>query len=146
MKKIVINSCYGGFGLSHEAMMKYAELSGLKLYPFTEGREKKGKEWSAATGKYKDYTNEDSKDNPYDLIYYSTSPLKNGMYDNDSWFSDRDIKRDDVNLVKVVKELKEKANGSCADLKIVEIPNDIDWIISEYDGIETIEENHKSWN
>lgn len=31
--KVVINSCYGGFGLSHEAILNYAELVGITLYP-----------------------------------------------------------------------------------------------------------------
>jgi len=30
--KVVINTCYGGFGLSHEAMLRYAEIKGIKLY------------------------------------------------------------------------------------------------------------------
>jgi hypothetical protein len=30
--KIVINKCHGGYGLSHQAMMRYAELKGIKLY------------------------------------------------------------------------------------------------------------------
>lgn len=29
--KIVINRCHGGFGLSHKAMERYAELKGFKL-------------------------------------------------------------------------------------------------------------------
>jgi len=31
MQKIVINNCWGGFGLSDEAMRRYAELKGIKL-------------------------------------------------------------------------------------------------------------------
>jgi len=31
MKKVVINSCHGGFGLSHEAVVRYAELKGFDL-------------------------------------------------------------------------------------------------------------------
>ena len=31
MQKIVINNCWGGFGLSDEAMRRYAELAGMKL-------------------------------------------------------------------------------------------------------------------
>ena len=34
--KIVINVCYGGFGLSHKAIMKYAELKGIKLYVWAD--------------------------------------------------------------------------------------------------------------
>ena len=31
--KIVINTCFGGFGLSDKAMYRLAELKGLTLYP-----------------------------------------------------------------------------------------------------------------
>jgi len=31
MPKIVVNACYGGFGLSHEAIMRYGELANLNL-------------------------------------------------------------------------------------------------------------------
>jgi hypothetical protein len=49
-------------------------------------------------------------------------------------------KRDDPKLVKMVEtgEFNE-------DLKIVEIPDDVDWIIQEYDGFEWVAENHRTW-
>ena len=31
--KVVINRCYGGFGLSHEAVMRYFEIKGVTVYP-----------------------------------------------------------------------------------------------------------------
>jgi hypothetical protein len=146
MKEIVINKCWGGFGLSHEAMMLYSKLSGTKLYPFVDERESGGKEWSPLTHKSVPYVNEESKSSPFDLIFYSTKPLKkNGTYEKDSYFSDDDIKRDDKNLVKVVKKLKDKANGYFAELRVVEIPDDVEWEIDDYDGMESIEEVHKSW-
>lgn len=33
MKKIVYNACYGGFSLSRAAVLRYAELKGITLYP-----------------------------------------------------------------------------------------------------------------
>ncbi len=33
MTKIVYNACYGGFGLSDEAILRYAELKGIAVYP-----------------------------------------------------------------------------------------------------------------
>lgn len=147
MQKIVINQCYGGFGLSHKAMMLYAKLSGFKLYPVVEIREKKGKAWSRGTNKYTNYVNEKSKYNPYDFIFYLTKPLlKGGFYENDSWFRDDDIKRDDKNLVKVVEKLGKQANDQYANLKVVKIPEGVKWEISEYDGNESVEEAHRSWD
>jgi hypothetical protein len=58
----------------------------------------------------------------------------------------RDIPRDDKDLIKVIKKLKDKANGDCAELRIVEIPNNADWEIDEYDGLETVEEKHRIWS
>lgn len=48
-------------------------------------------------------------------------------------------------LVQVVEELGEKANDSCSNLVVVEVPDDVNWVLEEYDGYETIEEVHRSW-
>jgi len=146
MQKIVINKYYGGFGLSHEAIMLYAKLSGFKLYPFVDIRDKDGN-LDYGNKKYKLYKKESDKDSKYDIIYYTKKPLKkDGSYVEDSWFRDNDIPRDDKNLVKVVKKLKEKANDKYANLKIVKIPDNIKWTIGEYDGMESVEENHRIWD
>lgn len=57
----------------------------------------------------------------------------------------RNMKRNDPRLVAVVEELGEAANGRFAKLSIVEIPDDVDWEIDDYDGMETIREKHRSW-
>lgn len=36
-------------------------------------------------------------------------------------------------------------SGRFAELKIVEIPDNVDWVITEYDGLEQIEEAHQVW-
>ena len=61
-------------------------------------------------------------------------------------FYDRDIPRDDAALIRVVEELGDAANGACADLKIVEVPDDVDWYIEEYDGNEWVAERHRTWS
>ena len=48
-------------------------------------------------------------------------------------------------LVQVVEELGKEAGDSFANLVVVEGPDDVDWVIEEYDGYETIEEVHRSW-
>lgn len=64
---------------------------------------------------------------------------------DDVWY-DREVERDDPYLIKVVKELGPRANGSCASLKIVEIPGDVSWHIAEYDGNEWVAEDHRTWS
>lgn len=61
------------------------------------------------------------------------------------WECDR---RSDPRLIAVVEALGEEAanDGTYTHLKIVEIPDDIDWYISEYDGWESVEECHRSWH
>ena len=55
-------------------------------------------------------------------------------------------KRDDPNLVRCVEELGARANDDYASLKVVEIPDGVDWIIDEYDGKEWVAENHRTWS
>ena len=106
--KVVINNKYGGFSLSHKAVMRYAELKEIKLYPNID-----------------DITKRINKKNWY--------------------FSDGDIKRNDPTLIKVIDEMGEESYGSHAKLKIIEIPDDIEWTIKEYDGLEWVAEKHRSW-
>ena len=112
--KIVINKCYGGFGLSEEAVLLYAKKKGLNLII--------------------------ERNKGLKLNHYYLNEKKDGNY-----FCERDIQRNDPILVQVVKELGVKANGSCSELKIVEIPDDVEWIIEEYDGKEWVSEDHRRW-
>lgn len=90
--KIVINTCYGGFGLSKEALTLFNERSGT-------------------------------------TITYECS-----------------IGRNNPILVEIVEELGESANTRFSELKVVEIPDDVEWEIEEYDGNEWIAEKHRTWN
>lgn len=56
------------------------------------------------------------------------------------------IPRDDPNLIAVIEDLGESAHGLCAKIKIVEIPDNVDWQIQEYDGREWIAEKHRMWS
>jgi cytosine/adenosine deaminase-related metal-dependent hydrolase len=53
--------------------------------------------------------------------------------------------RDDPHLIEAVEKLGKKANGRFADLHVVEIPDDVEWDIEEYDGNEWIAEKHRTW-
>lgn len=60
--------------------------------------------------------------------------------------SGSDLNREDPLLIKVVEMLGDKANGRHAKLKIVEIPDGVEYEIDEYDGIESVHEIHRVWS
>lgn len=106
--KIVINKCYGGFGLSEEAVLLYGKKKRLNIIVVRD-KIMKG------------------------LRHYYLDEVKDGNY-----FHVNYIERNDPALVEVVNELGKKADGYCAKLKIVEIPDDFKWTIEGYDGREWI--------
>lgn len=54
--------------------------------------------------------------------------------------------RADPALVNAVEKLGKKASGELAELVIVEIPDGVDWVIDDYDGIESVHERHRVWS
>jgi hypothetical protein len=116
MTKVAYNDCYdGGFGLSHEAVMRYAEIKGIKLYP------------EETHFKF--------------MAHYYTAPKEHRQEtedDNRFYFSPSRIERDDPALIQVIEELGKKANGRCASLKIMDIFPGTLYRIDEYDGNESV--------
>jgi len=142
--KIVINRCYGGYGLSHKAVIEYAKLVDIKLYAYISDGEITA---SSDKNKYRLFVG--GKRDGWAVIHYVKRKLKDGediddVGDND-YFSEGDIPRNDLYLVKVVEELGVKANGNYAKLKIVEIPDNVEWQIEKYDGMEWVAEKHRKW-
>jgi hypothetical protein len=150
--KVVINTCYGGFSLSPKATKRLAELNGKECYFFL-----------SRDDEYKPIKMEDIDDGFW-TVFTVPDPNKvigkhkewhkltseqqielNKRYDKIS-LDNRPDDRADPKLVQVVEELGEEANGACAKLKVVKIPNGVKYEISEYYGIETIEEVHRSWS
>jgi hypothetical protein len=73
----------------------------------------------------------------YDHSYFITG--------NSDYMYACDLNRDDPDLIQCLETLGEAANGNHSNLKIVEIPSDVDWMICEYDGAEWIAERHRTW-
>jgi hypothetical protein len=92
MIKVVINDCFGGFGLSDAALEEYKGRKGI-IDP--------------------------------NFYYY-------------------DIPRDCPVLVEMVE--RGDADTDYSDLKVVEIPDDVNWYIEEYDGLEHVAERHRTWS
>ena len=49
-------------------------------------------------------------------------------------------------LIEAIEKIGENASsGDLAEIRIIDIPDNIEYEICEYDGIETIHEVHRSW-
>jgi hypothetical protein len=68
---------------------------------------------------------------------------RKGITNSDWWYGD--IPRDDPVLIQIIEELDEEANGMYAELDVVEIPDDVNWYVEEYDGLEWVAERHRTW-
>jgi hypothetical protein len=127
--KVVINQCHGGFGLSKEAFEWLMKNKGWTLTEYSEdGRGYKDPE--AKIVKHPSFRGDGT------FEYY----MVNDRSDNET--------RTNPDIIEVVKKLKKKANGMCASLGIVEIPDNLDgnWEIGEYDGSEWVQEVHRRWS
>ena len=94
MTKIVINTCYGGFGLSESSLEDYKKRKNI----------------------------------------------------TDKNFYHWDIPRDCPHLVAMVEEGDTDVDGIFSELKVVDVPDDVNWYIEEYDGMEHVAERHRTWS
>lgn len=121
--KIVINAGYGGFGLSDVAA-EYCMSKGMTCTHYTP------------EGIYADKSADFVESN--DKLFGKYHLTRN--YDKEP--------RCNPIIIEAVETLGKKANANFAKLKIIEIPFETTegWHIAEYDGWESIEEDHKSWD
>lgn len=123
--KIAINSDYGGFSLSDE-VAKILREKGVKI-TFV------GENYSDGSGPKQKLFCEDGSH------YLSNEDF--GIVDNNyyKW-------RADPRLIEAIEQIGwDKSSARFSKIRIVNIPDDVDWDITEYDGIETIEEVHNKW-
>ena len=137
MKKVILNKCFGGFGLSKEAYELYAKKKGISVFHYTQENLKK-EIYTYATDDNRTFDFYFTKDFG-DNVYISDEDFKEYFLNLDEKF------REDKTLIEVVEELGEKANTFYSNLKIVEIPDDLDYVIDNYDGIETLHQKVKEW-
>jgi hypothetical protein len=114
--KVAINVCEGGFSLSDWAFEKLIDLG-----------------WQVT-----DNPNEES-----DLLAchcptreYCLSP---------KWETKKKELRTHPDIITVIEELQHDAETEFSKLKVIEIPDDINWVIEDCDGNEWVSEEHKTW-
>lgn len=144
--KVVINNCFGGFGLSDAAYEKLIQW-GVPVRKYVE------QERDPETRLYKPQPLNDGEvifdreltpegECKINDLYHKHKPNSlTGRY----WETWLDGQRSHPLLLRVVEELGEAADGRCAQLKIVEIPDGVDYVIEEYDGNEHVAEKHRTW-
>lgn len=137
MKKVILNKCFGGFGVSKEAYELYAKKKGIDVFHYTQ-KNLKNEIYTYATDDNRSFDFHFTKDFG-DNVYISNEDFKKYFLNLDENF------REDKTLIEVVEELGEKANTFYSNLKIVEIPDDLDYVIDNYDGIETLHQKVQEW-
>ena len=122
--KVVINARHGGFGLSDAAFEKFLARKGIAW-----GKKPRGFRVPGGYGWHE---------------YYHAGHLG----EDEHYLYSRNMIQDrsDPDLIAVVEEMGKEANGFCAELKVIEIPDDVEWEVEEYDGLEWIAEKHRTWN
>lgn len=120
MIKVAINRCWGGFGLSDQAFEKLLERKGIT------------------------FRCEENESRLMGNTYYETGRAGGGA---DYYITDYEYyeNRSDPDLIAVIEEMGDAANGWAAKIAIVEIPDDVEWHIGDYDGLEHVAENHRTW-
>lgn len=128
MTKIVIHKGYGGFNLSYKLVMRYAELAMFNVYAY---KCEYGKcEYIKLTEDEINYLY-----NNEDVVLFEDS---DGLYLPS-------IDRSDCRLIMALKEMPDEMKK--CELKIVEIPDNVDWYIEEGEsGYEWIAERHRTWS
>jgi len=139
--KVVINKCFGGFGLSLKGQKRLGELQGKDIYFYEQT--KYG--FDDGVEEYQKIVDLDDDGTFFHAVTKDCGEHISNEELNELYYSNHNIERNDKNLIKVVEELGEEANGMCANLKVIEIPDGIEWEIDDYDGMESVKESHRSW-
>lgn len=127
--KIVLNKCYGGFGLSKNAYELYAKKIGKKVYAYKQENFRDNL-WIKSNSEdlFVTYFTEDFGD---------IAKISDEDYEKYALYIDDDKRLNNI-LIEVVEELGKNASGMCSNLEVVEIPDNSFYKINEYDGYETI--------
>ena len=142
--KVAINVCFGGFSLSPEAELRLYAMGckALDVMPVDKYFPPEKREDDSIIG----YKRAITEWRAY-LAGESVRPMLLTTFSPDEKFvlNGRYIERNDPMLIQVIEEMGAAANGACAELHVVEIPDGTDYEIDEYDGNEHIAEKHRTW-
>ncbi len=121
--KIVINNCFGGYSLSAKVQTKLIKL-GVLVYDSFE-----------------------TVPNKETSLYLIKKDKDKFNFDNTNYWDNSDEHRTNPILIQAIEEVGlKKSSGMFAELKIIDLPDDVNYQINDYDGHESIHEQHRSWS
>lgn len=134
--KIAINSKNGGFCLSPLAMRAYARKKGKELYAYkVKENIKKGDKYTFLQTSIYDQSG---------IVLFFTKDYGIGMRNPEEEYNlyVGDIERTDPDLIEVIEDLGDSANGRHAKLEIIDIPDGLDYHILSSWGDEYVVPRH----
>jgi hypothetical protein len=159
-KEILVNKCYGGYGLSPLAVKKVTERKGKECFFF------KISFLGGGSSSYEPINIDECEGSILWVAFSANNPNELLGHCNNNWFSiseeerakynedynaikldyGRESSREDPDIVAVFKELgSEKFSGQYSKIEITEIPADVEYEIDEYDGMEHVQEVARKW-
>lgn len=139
--QVLINRCYGGFNISGQVLFELIENKSelIKVHKFNE--------WFTSTHEYETDAYKEFKPdwliNSWEnIIINNITKLVYRLNEGDDPIKFRSNKE----LINIFNKLgKEKFSGPFADIQLIDIPDNIEVKLSEYDGVEWIAEKHRTW-
>ncbi len=134
---MILNKCFGGFVVSGKCYDLYAKKKGIVLHKYLP--EEDGDDFVKVTGERKEvftrYTTKDYGDRvKVEKFDWRTCIQLDGAY------------RTDGALIECIEELGDEASvEGFSELRIVEVPDDLNYVVDEYDGLETLHEAVRTW-
>lgn len=137
-RKVILNKCFGGFDVSPEGYQLYAKKKGFNLYAYKTN-----------DNLLYDYVEAPTNDD-WNLNYYTQclglgKDIRSNREDHKNMLYLNSDYREDATLIEVVEELGKNASGNFGDLVVVEIPADMEYVIDDYDGMETLHQKVQEW-
>ena len=147
--ELLINRCWGGFGVSAMTLMHTAERKGIKVFPYTEkfdfddGNVANGWHLNQIYTRITEMPIEEPSGVSEIVVFLQKDPgqevvTPDNIENFNQWDFSPDNNRTDKDLIASVKEDGEGANAQCSEPHVVTIPEGFDYKIDDYDGMESV--------